>query len=59
MLKAALALLHQFQDAVCKMFQLVIAVYDYIMAPGIDCLILVFVVLFKSLVNSQNKPLPV
>jgi hypothetical protein len=57
--RAAWALLHQFQDAVCEMFQLVIAVYGYVMATGIDCFILLFVVLFKSLVNSENKLLPV
>jgi len=54
---AALALLHQFQDAVCEVFQLVIAVQGYGMATGIDCFILLSVVLFKSLVNSENKPL--
>jgi len=41
------------------MFQLVIAVYGYMMSTGIDCCILVFVVLFKSLVNSENKSLTV
>jgi hypothetical protein len=40
------------------MFQLAIAVYGYIMA-GIACSILVFVVLFESLVYSQDKLLPV
>jgi hypothetical protein len=55
----ASALLHQFQDSICEMFQLVIAIYGYIMATGILCFILIFVVLFESLVNSENKPLPV
>jgi hypothetical protein len=41
------------------MFQLVIAVYGYVMATGIDGFIFIFVVLFKSLVNSENKPLPI
>ena len=41
------------------MFQLVVAIYGYIMATGIDWFILVFVVLFKSLVNSENKSLTV
>jgi hypothetical protein len=41
------------------MFQLVITVYGYIMATGIGCCIVLFVVLFKRLVNSENKPLPV
>jgi hypothetical protein len=29
---ATLSLIHQFQDAVCKLFQFVVAVYGYIMA---------------------------
>jgi|SRR5580704_750239 hypothetical protein len=37
------------------MFQLVIAVYGYIMATGIGCFVLLFVVLFKRPVNSENK----
>jgi len=41
------------------MFQLVIAVYGDVMATGIDCFILIFVMLSKSLVNSENKLLPV
>jgi len=54
-----LLLLRQFQDTICEMLQLVIAVYGYIMATGIDCFIFLFVVLFKSLVNSKNKRLPI
>jgi hypothetical protein len=37
----------------------VIAVYGDIMATGIGGFILLFVVLFKRLVDSENKPLPV
>jgi hypothetical protein len=37
------------------MFQLVIAVYGYVMATGIDCFILVLVVLFKSLGTARTN----
>ena len=41
------------------MFQLVIAIYGYMMATGIGFFILLFVVLFKSLVYRENKLLSV
>ena len=41
------------------MFQLVSAIYGYMMATGTGFFILFFVVLFKSLVNRENKFLPV